>query len=630
MKEPIWIWENAQARKDEYADFTERFTLAKGDGPVVLEISADSNYSVYINGQLAAFGQYGDYPHRKVYSIHDVTKFCQQGNNVLLVTAWHWGATTFSHYPQPAGLYYRLRTGEEPLAVSGTHTLCRRNPYYVSHREKLINWILGYSFRYNAAGEETPWHRSVSTGFCVPLHPRPVANLELQDTAPGCIIGGNGSTHFLLDLCREEVGFLELSLYSDTAQNILIAYGEHLVDGAVPQVIGDRDFSVEYGAAPGKNKYLNPFRRLGCRYLEVFCENPIVLQTMGIRPAMYPVNVLPFDAGDPRRQQIYDTAVRTLRLCIHEHYEDCPWREQALYGMDSRNQMLFGYHAFGETAMPRASLHLFGQDHREDGLITICAPSDFDLVIPSFILHWYQAILEYTEFSGDLTLAEELWPKLCSVLESLYRFWDEDVELLPCLPGSNYWNFYEWTDEKMSDPDHRNKGFDLILNCLYLRALQAMTRLCETTGLHCGLCALAESLQQTIRGVFRRDDGLYATDPAHTHISELGCALAVLTGVADNSDAAAICDLLTGKKNANAVPVSLSMTAFVYDALLQTDKSRYTPWVLADIDRRCGYMLDHGATTFWETMDGWHDFDNAGSLCHGWSALAAYYYRILL
>ena len=44
----------------------------------------------------------------------------------------------------------------------------------------------------------------------------------------------------------------------------------------------------------------------------------------------------------------------------------------------------------------------------------------------------------------------------------------------------------------------------------------------------------------------------------------------------------------------------------------------------------CGYMLDEGATTFWETMAGWKDFQNAGSLCHGWSALAAYYYRRLL
>ena len=43
-----------------------------------------------------------------------------------------------------------------------------------------------------------------------------------------------------------------------------------------------------------------------------------------------------------------------------------------------------------------------------------------------------------------------------------------------------------------------------------------------------------------------------------------------------------------------------------------------------------GAMLDLGATTFWETLKGEADFGGAGSLCHGWSAMAAYYYSTLL
>jgi hypothetical protein len=41
-------------------------------------------------------------------------------------------------------------------------------------------------------------------------------------------------------------------------------------------------------------------------------------------------------------------------------------------------------------------------------------------------------------------------------------------------------------------------------------------------------------------------------------------------------------------------------------------------------------MLDTGTTTFWETMGGWKTFENAGSLCHGWSAMPIYYYHKLL
>ena len=34
------------------------------------------------------------------------------------------------------------------------------------------------------------------------------------------------------------------------------------------------------------------------------------------------------------KSDIWRTSARTLRLCMYEHYEDCPWREQAMYAND--------------------------------------------------------------------------------------------------------------------------------------------------------------------------------------------------------------------------------------------------------------------------------------------------------
>ena len=75
---------------------------------------------------------------------------------------------------------------------------------------------------------------------------------------------------------------------------------------------------------------------------------------------------------------------------------------------------------------------------------------------------------------------------------------------------------------------------------------------------------------------------------------------------------------------------TLSMSCFKYDALLMVDKEKYKDYILCDIDTRCKMMLDEGATTFWETELGADDFEGAGSLCHGWSAMPIYYYNILL
>ncbi len=63
----------------------------------------------------------------------------------------------------------------------------------------------------------------------------------------------------------------------------------------------------------------------------------------------------------------------------------------------------------------------------------------------------------------------------------------------------------------------------------------------------------------------------------------------------------------------------------VYDALLATDMEKYKEWVLNEIRREYGKMIELGSTV-WETIDGASAFDNAGSLCHGWSAIPIYYY----
>jgi len=72
------------------------------------------------------------------------------------------------------------------------------------------------------------------------------------------------------------------------------------------------------------------------------------------------------------------------------------------------------------------------------------------------------------------------------------------------------------------------------------------------------------------------------------------------------------------------------MKAFLYDALLGIDQERYSDWVINDIDQTYSYMLEQGATSFWETIDGAKAFENAGSLCHGWSAIPIIYYHRLL
>ena len=627
-----WIWLDREATTDSYGEFYEAFDFAGGSGELL--ISADSNYAVYVNGKLVDSGQYPDFPHYKVYDCLDLTPYLKVGKNHLGITVWHYGRSNMGYFPGKAALRYELWQGENCLCRSGAETRSRLSPTYQNGRQKNITGQLGFGYGYDFRGEDN-WLLGEGTDTFgpsrvveqdLPLSIRPIPKCVIGQPLEAKLISGDG-THFLFDLGRETVGYLNFSLISGETQNMTVAYGEHIIDGGVRRKIHNRDFSADFVLRPGKNEFFNPFRRFGCRYLEVFAEKPVEVSFMTLRPVDYPVQCIGKLPSDPLRRRIYETSVRTLQLCIHDHYEDTPWREQALYAMDSRNQMLCGYYAFREYRLPRASLYLMSQDRRQDGLLSICVPSNDDLTIPSFSLHYFTEVYEYTCYSGDRTLAREIWPKLRSLLQTFIHRMEEG--LVPNWTSQAHWNFYEWA-EGLSGALGKSEGYrvDAALNCLFSSALQTMQKLADLLGIPADDQAMADQVNEAIRQRFLSAEGLCVNSSADSGCSELVNALAILCGAVQGAAAEKIAEKLASAEN-GLTPITLSMACFKYDALLKVDEAKYRDYILTDIDEKYGKMLDAGATSFWETELGAADFDGAGSLCHAWSAMPVYYYSIL-
>ena len=628
----VWIWCNASPREDEYGEFVEDFYYWQGRA--LLRISADSNYAAYLNGRLAAWGQYADFPYDKVYDEVDVTEFLRPGQNRLAVLVWYYGTdTTQVYYPGNAGVLYELACEGQILCASGEKTLSRISRAYESHRKQQITGQLGFSFRYDATREDG-WLTGGGAGFApavrvpqeLPLRIRPCKKLTLLPAVTGTLCRQIDEKDVIFDLGGEQVGFLSFRFTSPCEQEIVIAYGEHLADGCVRRRIGGRDFSVAYRAKEGENIFLNPFRRLGCRYLEIRSQEPLTVDEMSIVPTMYPLEETKRPPMTDIQNKIYEMCVETLKLCMHEHYEDCPWREQALYTMDSRNQMLCGYYAFGEFEFPRACLQLISRDKREDGLLSICYPMKRDLVIPSFTLHYLTECREYLDYSGDVEFLREIYPRLVSCLKP-FEDRRKDGLVLP-FEGENDWNFYEWRpglDGAGADPETP----DLILNCLMSLALGNLAEIAGRLGVENQYAYQAQQLNARIGEVFREESGgRFYDDPKHRRGSQLGNALAVLCGAADGPKAGEVCERLLN--DGTLTPLSLSMQCFKYDAWLKVDRQQYAPVILAEIERIYLPMVTSGSTTVWETELGEADFEQAGSLCHGWSAMPVYYYHRLL
>ena len=609
-----WIWINHRPQKNEYARFEEIFSYS--GGAVSLSLCAETDYVLSINGAVVSFGQFAGYPTEKYYETVDLTPYCREGENRLSLAVRYEGVNSATHIDDGAGVIYSLTSDGEFLAYSGTHTLGGLHGGYIQHQERNITGQLGLTSGM-AAGREFPLSPCVEVAKTRNLKPRPVKKLALGTFLPAIPVEGKPG---LYDLGREEAGYLSVTFRVNSPGRATVAYGEHIADGGVRQKVGGRDFSIDFDLIPGEHTFTQYFIRIAGRYLQASLPVGTKVTAIGILPARYPLGEKAFPLTGTDRA-IYDTCLRTLRLCMGNHYEDCPWREQGLYVLDARNQMLCGYYAFDDPAYARANLVFMSKGVREDGLLELTYPAVGTPAIPFFSLMYPVAVAEYVIHTGDRSILREVGEVAGRIL-TIFEAAIDSTGLIPELPPP-YWNFYEWSDgsDGWGKP-YRPGCHSLILNCAFVHS----THLFETvTGsFDTNRSSKLAEIKKAIVKYFACDDGTFRLfDESGAASSQLGNAMAMLVGLGEERTENAV------KHGKNLIPTTLSAAGFVYDALLARSPAN-AEFVLNDIRQKYKTMLDAGATTFWETLEGQEAFERAGSLCHGWSALPVYYYHRLL
>ena len=444
--------------------------------------------------------------------------------------------------------------------------------------------------------------------------------------------------YLIFDLGAEQVGHLDLELTADAGTIIDIGYGEHLVDGRVRTAINGRHFASRYTCRSGRQLFSHHFLRWAGRYLQLHIvghPGTAIIHHVGLRPHTYRADAHgDFRCGSKRFEAIHQVARRTLELCMGEHYEDCPWREQALYANDMRNQALSGYQIFDVYNYAATSLSLLGQGLRADGFLNLTAPTAKERTIPSFTFVWVLAVADHLLHSGDYATSHRLYPTVRHILSTHLDQMEEG--LLPLPKGTAYWHFYDWTpgmsgegDDQPTDNGH--PAFEAPLNLFFYLALRRGSWLAEHCGFPDDAAMFAHhtgSLQDAIDATFWSPDArLYLTrlngTPGTTQFAELTQALALLAGLPGHADKEHLSRVLVDSNNRLIRP-TLSQSIYKFEALMDADH-RFARDVFNMIERDWGGMLDQGATSFWETVKGSADFKGAGSLCHGWSGIPVYH-----
>ncbi len=672
LQKANWIWINEEYGSNVYADFLVDFSL-NNIANINLEISVDGNYAVYLNDCFVDSGQYPDYPEYKVYDELKLDEFSHIGKNQMLIRVYWPGQDHFSYRKENPGLAFCLSVGDEVIAVSDDRIMAARNCAYQSEGVPQLTAQLGFSFWYNShlEGCET-FAPAVIVKKNVTLFPRPIHKLliekrlpsypinygafqersnesfgkKIQDAAlihkylqKGTVCDGESPLEYsvdtddgiylILDLKKEQVGFFDLDIEVPTDTEIMVGYGEHLEDLRVRTFVGNRNFAFRYDARAGRNHFFMPLRRLGCRYLQLHVySRSFKLYYAGLRPTIYPLNEYPLEIKDLLHRKIYEVCVQTLKHCMHDHYEDTPWREQGLYTMDSRNEMLCGYDVFHEKSFPKACLRLIGLSVRDDGMAEICSPARGSRTIPSFSAIYLVQLMEYLEYSDDKEFIVEMLPYAEKIANS---FADRICEngLITALQEDHYWNYYEWQSGLSGSKSQLRDTYDAPLCAFVSMGFQAMDKIYRYLGdmdqsnLY---SVLWKKLNEAIHRAFWNGhcyNSFMKVDGGEIyHEAQLTQALMICCGACPEEYKGQVRELLM---NDQLLPVTLSYSIFKYNAIM-TDPANYD-WMMNDIAEIWGNMLFNGATTFWETSDGAVAFSNAGSLCHGWSAVPLHMYH---
>ena len=111
-----WIWMDSAADVNCYLQFQTEFQVV-GEDSLVLHLTAEGQYVVFLDGNYLPSTQYPDFPHRKSVQRIEIPRL-KTGSHTLEIQVWYSGADTSVTRREQPGLRFELRQGEAVLASS--------------------------------------------------------------------------------------------------------------------------------------------------------------------------------------------------------------------------------------------------------------------------------------------------------------------------------------------------------------------------------------------------------------------------------------------------------------------------------------------------------------------------------
>jgi hypothetical protein len=353
----------------------------------------------------------------------------------------------------------------------------------------------------------------------------------------------------------------------------------------------------------------------------VTADEPLVLVSLDYEETGYPLEVATsVTTSDESLGKIWEISERTLRRCMHETYEDCPFYEQLQYIMDARQQILYTYAVSADDRLARKCMDDLRRSQRFDGLLNACYPNCNSNVIPGFAIYYILMVYDHMMYFGDRELVGEHMPTVYRILKYFDGHLAKEgyVEKIGDRLGAPFWSFIDWAAEWNDTngmPPAGLQGPLTMESLLYLYGMMHASKLAEFMGHQEEARILREhaaSLRQALRKHCMGKNGMLQDGPGVAAYSQQCQVFGILTETLGEEEGKR--NLLATIRDKSYTQCTVAMRFYLFRALEMTGLYEYTDqyWDAwrAMIAMHCTTCVESEAYP--------------RSECHAWGALALY------
>lgn len=354
------------------------------------------------------------------------------------------------------------------------------------------------------------------------------------------------------------------------------------------------------------------------RFVEVTVttrDEPLTLDALEFVETRYPMH--PQSSArttDVRLTGLLPVCVRSLQMCMHETYMDCPYYEQLMYAGDTRIQALMTLVLTDDTRMIRKAIEMFDHSRANySGLTTSAAPSGSGQLIPPFSLWWVAMVHDLALWRGERAFVAAAMVGAREVLDRYCGFRNADG-LVVNPPG---WTFVDWVDrvlggrESLPDDVLGAVNWQLVLSLTLAARVEEWLDEPELASRH---RRRATELVAALDRLWVADSGAYAEDIHSRHFSQHSQCLALLSGLLDEERADTVADTLC--TDSGLAEASIYFAHYLFDTYRLLGRmdlvfERLESWFA---------LADEGFRTTPE------HFGETRSDCHAWGGHPLYHY----